>query len=86
MIKLKKKFKPRGANPANWLKNQSKWIYSQIKDPTVGIIDYGAQGFEATSKYYIKEPALRSMDKTFGCSAMVSRPRSQNHKQQFKFN
>ena len=50
-----KYFKPRGTNPANWMKNQSKWIYKQIKDPTVRIIDIGSKGLEATSKYYIKE-------------------------------
>lgn len=50
-----KYFKPRGTNPANWMKNQSKWIYRQIKDPTVRIIDIGAKEVEATSKYYKKE-------------------------------
>ena len=50
-----KYFKPRGTNPANWMKNQSKWIYKQIKDPTVRIIDIGAKSMEATSKYYMKE-------------------------------
>ncbi len=50
-----KYFKPRGTNPANWMKNQTKWIYRQIKDPTVRIIDIGSKELEATSKYYMKE-------------------------------
>lgn len=50
-----KYFKPRGTNPANWMKNQTKWIYRQIKDPSVRIIDIGSKEIEATSKYYKKE-------------------------------
>jgi RHS repeat-associated protein len=50
-----KYFKPRGTNPENWMRNQSQWIYRQIKDPTVRIIDIGSKGIEATSKYYKKE-------------------------------
>lgn len=48
-------FKPRGTNPANWMKNQTKWMYRQIKDPSVRIIDIGSKYIETTSKYYAKE-------------------------------
>jgi RHS repeat-associated protein len=59
-----KYFKPTGTNPKNWMRNQSQWIYRQIKDPTVRIIDIGAKGLEATSKYYKKE--LEMLNKYLG--------------------
>ncbi|WP_445734766.1 hypothetical protein [Mariniflexile sp.] len=59
-----KYYKPRCTNPVNWMKNQSQWIYRQIKDPTVRIIDIGAKSIEATSKYYLKE--LEMLKKNIG--------------------
>jgi len=50
-----KYFKPRGKNPANWMKNQKQWIYRQVKDPTTEIINIGPKGASPVSKYYKAE-------------------------------
>ncbi|MEM9859802.1 MAG: RHS repeat-associated core domain-containing protein, partial [Bacteroidota bacterium] len=50
-----KYFKPRGKNPANWMKNQVQWIRRQIKDPNTTIIDIGPKRSTPASKYYMKE-------------------------------
>ncbi|GEM_PF-2100450 len=48
-------FKPRGTNPANWMRNQVQWIRRQIKDPGTTIIDIGPKGAKPVSPYYQKE-------------------------------
>ena len=47
-----KYFKPRGKNPANWMKNQKQWIHRQVKDSETEIINIGPKGVEPISKYY----------------------------------
>ncbi len=50
-----KYFKPRGKNPANYMKNQKQWIYRQLKDIHTEIKDIGPKAKEITSKYYKAE-------------------------------
>lgn len=50
-----KYFKPRGKNPANWMKNQKQWIRRQLNDPSTEIINIGPKGKTASSKYYKAE-------------------------------
>lgn len=49
-------FKPRGTNPANWMRNQTQWIRRQIQSPGTRIIDIGPDPSRAIrSNYYLKE-------------------------------
>jgi hypothetical protein len=50
-----KYFRPRGTNPASWMRNQVQWIRRQIQDPGTRIIDIGPDLSRAVrSEYYLK--------------------------------